>query len=330
MQGLEEAIKQIEAELKEKQVEDENPEEQEQETKVEKEIEEVEDENPEEQPEEQKPEESTNQESEEDEDDVSPEDLKKNGAWSKMRKKLKAERDEKKRILEELQALKEQRARDEGYREALKPKEEVAEIEKEVEPDKDFDRESWLEWKLNQQEKELNKIKEITQTSQKITLEQAEREGVKKIENEYRKVNPNYDDALQFLKERESKMIKLQYPQATDAQIEAHLENEKVNLFKRIYNSSGGKKNPAEVLQKMAVEAYGYQPAKKDYNKKPKVDFDALRKNQKKSLSFLGGSEAATGKDKSVNSVFSMTLHEIAQKGDGFLDKIAKQVQNEG
>lgn len=309
MQGLEEAIKTLETQVKEEEKQEaEEPVEQE-EPKVEEEVsEEVQEEERE----------------EEEDEEVDPELLKKKGAWAKMRKDNKTLK-EKIRELEPLvEKIKELETK------IQQPKQEVVEKEVEVdqEPDKDFDREAWLEWKLSQQEKEIKSVKEVTEKAQKLTLVQAERQGVEKLENDYRKQDPEYDDVLSYIKDKEKRLIKMQYPHATEKQIEEHLENEKVELFKRVYNTSKGAQNPAEVLKKMAIEGYGYQPKKSQKTDK-KVDFEALKRNQKKSLSLIGGSETASSKDKSPEGIFKMSLHQIMSKGDGYLTQLAAKAESD-
>ncbi len=323
MEGIEKYLAEMQKEVEEKQaqeIEQEEPK---------KEIEEdTQDKNEDEELEQVDFQEEDRGEQEEIEEEIDRDLLKKESAWRRMRKQTKEAKDEAKRVKEELEELK--RTIDSLKNNNNSGKQEVEkEIEQDIEPDKDFDREAWLDWKVRQQDKILSKVQESVKTNNEVAYKQALKAGIEKLESEYKKNDAEYDAVLDYVKEKEKAAIKLRYPQAKDSDIERHLEEQKIAFFNEIYNNSGGKRNPAEALKAMAINVYGYTGKKEHSKDNKKIDIEALKRNQKKSLSLIGGSSSKETKDKSVDAVFNMTLAEMMSKGDNFLTQMAIQAEND-
>jgi hypothetical protein len=249
----------------------------------------------------------------EEESDEEEEDLglspKENKAWANMRHKLKAaekgrkkETAEREKLQEQLQGILERQAKTEGYYEAMQKNQAPEAVTAPAEPDKDLYPDEWNTWKIAQQGEQIQTLATATQEQNVAIKMQNEQRGIDILESRYKSTNKDYDDALSFVREKEASLIKFQYPTATDEQINQHLDNEKLNLFRRIAETN---KNPAEAVFNMA-KAYGF-----DGKSKPaKPSVKKLNKNMKKSASLIGSADAEPGQSVTASSIVSKSILE--------------------
>jgi hypothetical protein len=271
-------------------------------------------------------EELQNPDEEEEEEEVDLSDPSKKGkAFAKKRHELKAEKEAKEAALKESQELRERLARLEGKTDAIQTQQTQPTETSNPEPDKELDREEWYEWKIKEQDtrqaaqdKRLEQLDQIQKVSQ-------ERNGLEILEKQYAKKNDiaDYSDRKEFIKEREAKLIKIQYPQATDAQVQQHIDNQELQMAADIYANG---RNPAEVFSQMA-DAYGYTAESKTIEKKKgkkEPNLEKIERNQAKSANLMGGSGRGNIGKVSANELVSMTVNDMMKVSDEDFNKAMK------
>lgn len=243
------------------------------------------------------------------EDDPELLDPKKDKAWAHMRHEQKTlkEQVEKERV--EKQELRERLAKLEGAHEArATPKI----VEEDKEPDSTYDEANWLKWKSRQDDKKISNLNaKVDEVTKYAAIEQAKRE-LSTLETEYKEKNKvtDYKARLEFIRQKEATLIKLDYPNATEAQIKTHLDNE---YLLRASKAATNGKNPAEIFIKMA-DAYGYAPSNPDIKKD--IPIDKLNYNMKKNTNLMGSSNAGKTGPKTAEQLVGETLGDIMRNGD--------------
>lgn len=172
------------------------------------------------------------------------------------------------------------------------------------EPDKNVNYQEWLEWKLAQSDntiQEQNKLyKELSDWKNGQEARTKEQEtwnndatAFVEIENRYKATNPDYGNAADYARDKYFNALKISMPQATDAQINAAINNE-VMGYARMWRSQG--LNPAEEFYDMAIERFGYEKADEEAVATPpmrrtpeKPNLRVVNNNRKRSATPLNG-----------------------------------------
>jgi len=242
------------------------------------------------------------EEQEEESDDTPPK--KEKTAWARMRHEVKEAK-------EELAKLKEAQAKQQGFNEAMQMAQQPAapQENRDPEPDQDLDPDEHKDWQIRQLRQQVEGLSKTTEETQQAQKTMGELRGVQILEGQFKQSNPDndYDAALAFVKQRETQLIQLQYPTATMAQINSHLENQKLELFRQLAPTG---RNPAETIVEMA-KAHGYEPVKSDPKSKKAPNLQNLKKNMKKNTSLIGGSPATNNDGASPDAIFNMSMDDI-------------------
>lgn len=255
--------------------------------------------------------------------DVLSDDAKKRGAaFAKQRqeaKELRAKLDEQNK---EKQDLAERLARLEGFTEGRNPTPQAKENLADKEPDRDVYPEDWNAWKIQQLEK---KLETFSKSAEELAAERhyaREQQGVQALENQFKEKSgaSDYDDAIKFLADKELRREKLLRPKATQAELQALLEQQKVHFFRQVYKEG---RQPAEVLYQLAKED-GWTPktAQKHGEEKPRVNLEKVADNQRRAASLIGGSNATkAGTTVSSDQLFNMSMAELTSLPDDAWEK---------
>lgn len=224
-------------------------------------------------------------------------------------------------INQTLQEIQLQMAEQKGYQEAQKE----PEIESDPEPDALLDPEEHLQWQLRQKDKKIENLEAITTRHAAAIQESDDRRSINFLEQDYRRRNPevDYEACKDFIKDRERNILKMQFPTATDAEIEKHFDQYEVNLFKTL---AARGQNATDIIVNMAKE-YGYEPKANDNPTKQKPNFKALKKNQEKNASLIGGSDAVKEPGITPEQVLNMSIQQLAAGGEELFDKARKNLQ---
>jgi DNA repair exonuclease SbcCD ATPase subunit len=253
----------------------------------------------------------------EDDDFTSDDEKKRARAFARQRQEAKALKERLEQAERERQTMAERLAKLEGRAEATpKPAEQPA-LE-DQEPDADLYPEDHARWEVRQLKKELDEVKKFKQTQEQVSTFQREVAGVQALEGQFKTTAPDYDDAVQFLVEKEKRMKRLLNPQATDAQLESQIQAEKVALFKQILAAG---KNPAEMVYEIAKQD-GWQPKGKQAAAAPKPSLNKLADNQRRAASIIGGTPAESSGKVTSDQLFSMSMQELMKKPDTFWKEV--------
>jgi len=266
---------------------------------------------------------------EEEEEEELPKDSKDARAWKKIREKskaAKAEAETQKKLAEEkdkqLSELRERLARLEGREEArVKPK---IEEDSDPEPDVDLDPDQHIRWTLRQTNKRIEAAERRAQMAEEMAKVEGVRRGLDMVEKEYIKSNKldDYDAAITHIKNVNKKLIKLEYPEATDAQIDAHLENERLKHASMTYSKG---KNPAQYFYEMA-QTLGYEKSKKSNSTKPNID--SINNNMRKNANLIGSSNNDNTGSLSAETVAKMSIDQLLKKeGSNALDEAIRRAE---
>ena len=249
------------------------------------------------------------------------EDVDEDSAMKKLRKRIESNYREKmkekdselkevKNVLKEMQL---QMAEQKGFQDALaKPDPVIVDPE----PDPVLDPEEHNAWKIRKLEKENEEFKKVQSEHSSLIEEQRDRAAVSSLEGDFKRRNPDvdYDAAKEFIKARERTILKLQFPDATDAQIDSHFDSYEMNMFKTLASQG---QNATEVIVSMAKE-YGYEPKSSEPSTKKKPNFKALKKNQEKNASLIGGSDATKEHSVTAEQLFNMSIEQLAANPELF------------
>ncbi len=267
---------------------------------------------------------------ESDEEDERPTDPQ---GWKRLREKkkaAKAEAEEQKKLaekaLKESQELRERLARLEGREEArIKP--EVKEADADPEPDADLDPDLHVRWQLRQTNKRIEAAEKRAAIAEELAKVEGTRRGLQMVEKDYVKTNKldDYEDAIDHIKTVNRNLIKLEYPQATDAQIDSHLEAERIKKASESYQKGV---NPAEYFYKMA-QTLGYQKPRKDGKVDTKPNIDALNRNMGKNANLMGASNVDNTNGVPVDKVVKMSIEQLLTKeGEAAMEAALRREEN--
>lgn len=148
------------------------------------------------------------------------------------------------------------------------PPPEAPKVEPPADPEPDYldDPKAWTEWKIRQNERELEALREqVKSTTQAQQFNQAETALVSTLQRSeatFLQEHPDYYQALNHARERvfhDTKAeLELLGVQATDEQIVQHLMNQERQLAASLVQRGV---NPAQYAYAIAQRRYGYQPA---------------------------------------------------------------------
>lgn len=164
------------------------------------------------------------------------------------------------------------------------------------EPDKEQDLAGWLVWNAEDNRKwreEQTQATNKTQEERRVeSLVQSAKQEIEQIQGDYKKKNPDYDNAFNHAKQEYSKAIKVLMPQMTEAQVQQAIDKEVFNLALQC-NKNGT--NLGEVLYDMAIERFGYEPGSTvSVSKIDRPNLRVVANNKRKSASPLNsGGEGA-------------------------------------
>ena len=179
------------------------------------------------------------------------------------------------------------------------------------EPDREFEKEEWLEWKLRQNEKVLNQQNEVLQGLALNTQNSAIREGFRILEDNYRKENTDYDAKKAYFIEKEVELKKIQQPSLPETQIRAQLDQMIIQKADEIYRNGG---DPLAVIDQMAT-IYGYQveeESEPETKKKSKgANLQNIKKNKAKSANLMSGSSHAKKGAPTDDDLAGMTVEDM-------------------
>ena len=235
------------------------------------------------------------------------------------REKLKERDDEMKALKDQIQQMQVQMAEQKGRQDAMMQPEPV---DSDPEPDALLDPEEHTAWKLRQYEQKMQEMTDKQQEQQALLEYQRDLQAVQSLEAQYESSNSdvNYRDAENFVREREKRMLKIQHPQATDAQIDEHIAQQKMALFKQMAAQG---QNATEVIVQMAKEA-GFTS---EITQKKQPNFEAIKRNQKKNASLIGGSDATRERGVTPEQLLSMSMNELISGGADMFKKAHKNIR---
>lgn len=262
-----------------------------------------------------------------DDDDIESaalsDDAKKRGAaFAKQRQEAKELKAQLEAQAKEKQALAERLARLEGFTEGRNPIPPAAENAEDKEPDEELYPEDWNKWQIRQLKKQ---IETISKSAKELAAERhyaKEQQGVQALENQFKEKSgaSDYDDAIKFLADKEMRLKKILRPNASQAELQAELDQQKVQFFREIYKAG---QQPAEVLYRLAKED-GWTPksAQKQPSDRPRVNLDKVADNQRRAASLIGGSNATkAGTTITSDQLFSMSMSELTRLPDEAWEK---------
>lgn len=253
---------------------------------------------------------------------LSDDEKKRARAFAKQRHEAKELKERLEAAEKARQEMAERLARLEGKAEA-QPKVDVKPALEDQEPDADLYPEDHARWEVRQLKKELEEVKKFKQQQEQVTTFQREAAGVEALEAQYKAKAPDYDEAVQFLVEKERRLKKVFNPQATDAQLDAMIKAEKVQMFKQILAAG---RNPAEVVYEIAKQD-GWQP--KAAKAKPAAsgsNLEAVAENQRRAANIIGGSPAESSGKVTSEQIFNMSMQDLMKKPDSFWNEALKQM----
>ncbi len=254
---------------------------------------------------------------------LSEDEKKRNRAFAKQRHEAKELKDRLEAAEKARQELAERLARLEGKAESTAKPEAKPALE-DQEPDADLYPEDHARWEVRQLKKELEEIKKFKAQQEQVSSFQREAAGVEALEAQYKAKTPDYDDAVQFLVEKERRLKRVFNPQATDAQLDAMIKAEKVQLFKQILSAG---RNPTEVVYEIAKQD-GWQPKGKAKADKHAAssNLEAVAENQRRAANIIGGSPAESSGKVTSEQIFNMSMQDLMKKPDSFWSEALKQV----
>ncbi len=252
-------------------------------------------------------EDNENEEEVDDLDDLPEDPPQGHFGWANLRKKAKKEKERADELEKKLAALE---GKIEGM--SLKDNNSISQneskiIEEDLEPDKDIDPDGWRDWKIQKLESQLEKSNKTQAELDHVQrLNQARTELIA-IENSYKDQDDEYESKIEFLRNIRRGELTTINPNATEAQIQQELDNNKLQMASH-FAAQGV--NAAQGLAQLA-ENMGYQANTKKAPKK-KVNNKALKKNMDRSASLNGiGNEGDPSDALSPEQLNNMSLDEM-------------------
>ena len=222
----------------------------------------------------------------------------------------------------EVLELRERLARLEGREEAReKPIIETRDVD--PEPDRDIEPEEHLRWELRKTKKEVEEIKRAAEEARQYAQLESARRGLEKVEKEYVKTQKikDYDDAIEYVKNVESRLIKLQHPHATEEQINTHLEAEKLRLAREQYAKG---ENPAKFFYEMA-RALGYNGTQVNNKENSLPNISAIKRNMEKNTNLIGSSSVEKTGGVPADKLLKMSIAELLKDDSALRREIKRQ-----
>lgn len=256
-------------------------------------------------------EEVAEEESAEEETGADPKDVKKlrKRIEGNYRKKLKEKDVEMQEMKEALKRMELQIAEQRGFQEALRKPENIEEVkEEDIEPDPVLDPEEHVNWKLRQIEKKNEELIANQAKYDNFMKEKETQDAISSLEENYRRNNPNidYDSAKKYLKDQEKLVLKIQYPNASDADIDKHLNSIEREIF---INMAAQGKDATESFVEMAKQR-GFEPTVGESRRKG-PNLKKLKENQSKSASLIGGTDAVKEHGVTPDQLVNMSMDQF-------------------
>ena len=163
------------------------------------------------------------------------------------------------------------------------------------EPDKEKDLAGWLVWNAEDnrhwREEQSASYAKTQEERRYETLVQSAKQEIEQIQIDYKKTNPDYDNALTHATQEYSRALKTLMPQLTEAQVQQAIDKEIFNLALKC-NKEGT--NLGEVLYDMAIERFGYDSSASPAKPVLRPNLRVVANNKKRAASPLsGGGEGA-------------------------------------
>lgn len=218
-----------------------------------------------------------------------------NSDWARLRR-------EQRELKAELARLKAEKTAPAPEIKKEEPKPEIK-AEPVKEPNKEENYQAWLEWKLQQQDNTIQEQAKLTreykdwrtrqeQSQQEERITNAAVEEFTRIEDAYKKENPDYGNAIEFARQKYLDAAKIFYPEKTEKQIEEAIDKQMLTYAAQ-YASKG--LNPAEELYDLVQEKFGYKKAEvtaaaeeEKPAPKQKPNLRIVNENRKRSATPLG------------------------------------------
>ncbi len=209
------------------------------------------------------------------------------------RKEMERELLEARAKLAALEAIQQQKAAEAAAMAAKKP-----EPEPEQAPNRDEDPDAYRDWVIAQQSKALNQTQEELKKIAAANLAAKAKEELAAVEQEYAKVAPDYQQVMDFAYGKMMEEARLDYPNATEAQIRQLIDFEKLKEAS-MYAQKG--LNPAEVIYKRMKIRYGQPHQAKQATLSDADKLKAVAKNKSMAVSGMtaktGGNNPALSKE---------------------------------
>lgn len=193
-------------------------------------------------------------------------------------------------------------------------------------PDREKDLAGYLVWNAERQEvKEEQESKASIQTQEqtKLTnLVSSAKQEIESIESNYKKANPDYDNAINFAKEQYSKSVKLLMPHLNDAQISQLIDKERLAVALKCTREGT---NIGEVLYDMAIERFGYEPGGRPNIAANKPNLRVVSNNKRKSASSLEGGGQSGRARVSLEAAADMSPQELMSLDSSDLEYLESQ-----
>lgn len=195
----------------------------------------------------------------------------------KMRQELKAVKDQQAQIAREA---------NEAAQRAMK----VNQQEQDPEPNKAEDREEWLEWKVRQADKAIERAQKFIEQEEKArehnNLIQGAIQEFTGYENRFKLKAPDYDQAANHYREKVRDSIATLNPGLDAQQVDQVLARQLLQQGSTFVNQG---LDPAEAIYNIAKKmGYTFQEPKKEPVKTPKPSLETVEKNKSKSANGLG------------------------------------------
>ena len=162
--------------------------------------------------------------------------------------------------------------------------------EEDPEPNKAEDREEWLEWKVRQADKAIDRanrfIEQQEQSTQKQKLIQGAIEEFTQYEQRFSLKAPDYDDAAKFFQSKVKESIATLQPHLSESQIAQAAANQLLQMGSTFVNQG---LDPAEAIYNIAKkQGFTKVEAQTTESKPAKASLETIEKNKSKSANGLG------------------------------------------
>lgn len=192
-------------------------------------------------------------------------------------------------------------------------KAELASMEtvKQKAPDPREDPDAYRDWMVQEQHKAIQQTQgELAQLKRETLQVQAKAE-LASIENEFAKRAPDYTEVMADAEARMTALIRLQNPDANEAQIRSMIDADK--LQGAIAAVKAGQ-NPAEAMYNRVKTLFRYEAAKATPQGKSEAEkLSAVAANKKKAASGISGTGTSGGSHLSKEALMKMTPLEYAK-----------------